>query len=107
MLQKLRYSVTITSVLSVVFLILESLEIINLTEGESGTIINSIVSVLVMLGIAIAPSKKEKVVNKDNIKVDDVVENSLIKDSIEEIKEIIKDSNQDDVVENIEPEKED
>lgn len=109
MLQKFRYPVTITSVLSALFLIFENLNIINLSDDTATVIINSIVSVLVMLGIAIAPNKEDEIEdsNTETVELENIVtdtnpdietnllkENEIIKESIEEIKEIIKENNE-------------
>jgi len=59
LLNKLRNPMLISSILSVVFLILSSLNIIQLTDNKLNMIINHIMSILSILGVLIVPVKKE------------------------------------------------
>ena len=70
LINNLKYPMTITSILSAVFLILKSLEIIDIEDETVDVIINAIVSILMTLGIVIAPSEIEgkKFKSKINIK---------------------------------------
>lgn len=59
LLNKLRNQMLISSILSVVFLILSSLNIIQITDNKLNMIINHIMSILSILGVLIVPVKKE------------------------------------------------
>ncbi len=69
LINKFRYPVIITSVLSTIFLILRNLDIISITDDSVNLIVNSIVSLLVMLGFAVAPDDKlnENLENVNNM----------------------------------------
>ncbi len=66
LLEKLRNPILISSILSTVFLILTGLDIIHFSDNTINIIINSIMSILSILGVLNAPYKK---INSNNIDI--------------------------------------
>lgn len=57
-IKKLKNPIVISSILSTIFMILSGLDIINITDSKINIIINSIMSILTILGVLNAPYKK-------------------------------------------------
>jgi uncharacterized membrane protein len=66
-LNKLRNPILVSSVLSSIFLILSSLDIINITDNNINLLVNYIMSILSILGILHVPQKR-KSTKKNNTK---------------------------------------
>ena len=81
-INKLRYPMTITSILSAIFLILKSLEIIDIEDETINVIINSIVSLLMTVGIVMAPTSNNKIKVLDNTTVIDSKNEIIITEEV-------------------------
>lgn len=66
-INKLRNPILISSVLSSIFLILSSLDIINITDNNINLLVNYIMSILSILGILHVPRKRNNR-KRDNFK---------------------------------------
>ena len=88
-IDKFRYPMTITSILSAIFLILKSLGIIDIEDETVNVIINSVVSILMTLGIVMAPSSnKNKIIDNDTV-INSKNEEKIINEAVSRLEEKI------------------
>lgn len=66
-LQRFRNPILISSILSFIFILLNQLEIINLPSSKVEFIINSVLSILILLGLVNNPENKQVTSFKENI----------------------------------------
>ena len=81
LINRLRYPMTITSLLSAIFLILKNLGVIDIEDEAINVIINGVVSILMTLGIVMSPTNNKEIISKS-----EEVSNNINEEEISKVK---------------------